>query len=172
MPLPPLYDPEAVKPMWEELTHVGVTRTPTPEEVDQHLKESKGSTLVIVNSVCGCAAGSARPGVAQALQNKTIPDSVITVFAGVERDATDRARSYMQGVPPSSPCMALFKDGELVHMLERRHIEMMNVDMLAENLVNAFNEHCEGEGPSVSPEEFAKTPIVQRCGSGVPKFEG
>lgn len=171
MALPPLYDPQAVRPMWEELSKVGVKDVHTPEEIEGVLNEKTGTTLVVVNSVCGCAAGSARPGIAKALQNAKIPDRSVTVFAGVDRDATEVARQAMQGVPPSSPCIALFKDGQLVHMLERRHIEMMNVDILADNLAGAFTEHCANEGPSVPPEVYANTPVVQRCGSSVPKAQ-
>lgn len=171
MPQPPLYDPQAVRPMWEELQAVGVQPLHQPEDVDTAMK-NKGTTLVVVNSVCGCAAGSARPGVAAALQNAKIPNSSVTVFAGVDRDAVDVARGYMTDVPPSSPAIALFKDGELVHMLERRHIEMMNVDVLAQNLREAFDKYCEAEGPSVPPEVFAKTEISVKCGSSVPRYEG
>src|SRR5690348_3507410 len=114
MPLPPIYDPEAVAPMWQELAAVGVEPLKTPEQVDQVLKPATGTALVVVNSVCGCAAGQARPGVMHALQNGVIPDRYVTVFAGVDRDAVERAREYMSPYPPSSPCMGLFKDGKLV----------------------------------------------------------
>ena len=127
--------------MWEELAQCGVDPLKTGDDVDRALKDS-GTTLMIVNSVCGCAAGSARPGVTRALQSSVIPDNLKTVFAGVDRDATERARQHMVDVPPSSPAIALFKDGELVHMLERRHIEMMNEEMVAQNLVEAFEKHC------------------------------
>lgn len=172
MALPPLYDPEAVRPMWEELVAVGVTAVHTPEEVREVLSRPEGTALVFVNSVCGCAAGSARPGLAQSLQNAVIPDAIITVFAGVDREAVDVARSFMVGVPPSSPCVALFKDGKIVHMIERRHIEMMNIDILSRNLAEAFNKYCTRQGPSVSPEVFAKTEISVKCGSSVPRYKG
>jgi len=166
---PPLYDPEAVRPMWEELAHCGVDPVKTPEEVDAALEES-GTALMIVNSVCGCAAGSARPGVTLALQHSVIPDHLKTVFAGVDRDATERARQHMVDVPPSSPAIALFKDGELVHMLERRHIEMMNEEMVAQNLIEAFDKHCSRKGPSVPKEVYENIVTSRQCGSSVPMF--
>ena len=165
----PLYDPEAVRPMWEELAQCGVDPLKTGEDVDQALKDS-GTTLMIVNSVCGCAAGSARPGVTRALQSSVIPDNLKTVFAGVDRDATERARQHMVDVPPSSPAIALFKDGELVHMLERRHIEMMNEEMVAQNLVEAFEKHCSRPGPSVSKEVYENIVSARQCGSSIPMF--
>ena len=103
---------------------------------------AKGTTLVVVNSVCGCAAANARPGVRFSLDNEKVPSTLVTVFAGVDREATDAARSMMVPFPPSSPSMALFKDGELVHMLERHHIEGRPADMIAANLKQAYNEHC------------------------------
>lgn len=166
---PPLYDPEAVRPMWEELAQCGVDPINTSEGVDAAIQES-GTTLLIVNSVCGCAAGSARPGVTRALQHSTIPDHLKTVFAGVDRDATERARQHMVDVPPSSPCIALFKDGELVHMLERRHIEMMNEEMVAENLIEVFDKHCSRQGPSVSKETYENIVTSRQCGSSIPMF--
>jgi putative YphP/YqiW family bacilliredoxin len=165
----PLYDPEAVRPMWEELAQCGVDPIKTGEEVDGALEQT-GTTLMIVNSVCGCAAGSARPGVTRALQNSVIPDSLKTVFAGVDREATERARHHMTDVPPSSPAIALFKDGELVHMLERRHIEMMNEEMVAQNLTEAFEKHCSRQGPSVSKEVYDGLVTSRQCGSSVPMF--
>ncbi len=169
MPLPPLYDPEAVRPMREELEDCAVGALSTPEAVDTMLSRP-GTALVVVNSVCGCAAGSARPGVTRALQNARIPDHLGTVFAGVDRDATERARERMVGVPPSSPAVALFRDGELVHMLERRHIERMSPDMVAGNLVAAFDAVCEREGPSVPPEVWEQSARERMCGSSVPIF--
>jgi putative YphP/YqiW family bacilliredoxin len=165
----PLYDPEAVRPMWEELAQCGVDPLTTPEAVDEAIK-AKGTTLVMVNSVCGCAAGSARPGVTRALQHKVIPDHLKTVFAGVDRDATERARHYMVGVQPSSPSVALFKDGELVYMLERRHIERLNDDLVAQTLIEAFEKFCSRTGPSVPKEVYENLETSRRCGSSVPLF--
>lgn len=136
-----MYPAELVKPMREDLTKVGFEELHTVEEVDAAMAR-KGTTLVVVNSVCGCAAANARPGARISLQNSKTPDNLVTVFAGVDKDATDKARGYMVPFPPSSPSMALFKDGELVHMLERHHIEGRPAEMIADNLVNAYNEFC------------------------------
>ncbi len=136
-----MYPAELVKPMREDLTNIGFEELHTVEEVDKAM-EKEGTTLVVVNSVCGCAAANARPGARLSLQNPKTPDNLYTVFAGVDKDATDKARSYMVPFPPSSPSMALFKDGELVHMLERHHIEGRPAEMIAENLMGAYNEFC------------------------------
>jgi putative YphP/YqiW family bacilliredoxin len=165
----PLYDREAVRPMWEELAHCGVDPLTTAEEVDAAMK-AKGTTLIMVNSVCGCAAGSARPGVTRALQHKVIPDHLKTVFAGVDREATERARHYMVGIQPSSPSVAIFKDGQLVFMLERRHIERLNDDLVAQTLVEAFENHCSRPGPSVPKEVYESLETSRQCGSSVPLF--
>jgi len=165
--LPPIYDPEAVAPMWQELAAVGVEPLKTPEEVDQALRGS-GTTLVIVNSVCGCAAGQARPGAMLALQHATIPDRYVTVFAGVDRDAVERARGYMAGFPPSSPSMGLFKDGKLVFMLQRMDLQQMNEDQVAQALRAAFDQHCAKAGPSVAEETFKQIRPYRACGSQIP----
>lgn len=136
-----MYPPELVKPMREDLTRAGFTELHTANDVEEALKKS-GTTLVVVNSVCGCAAANARPGANKSLDNLKKPDHIVTVFAGVDREAVEAARSHMVPFPPSSPSMALFKDGELVHMLERHHIEGRPADMIAENLKNAYNEYC------------------------------
>jgi putative YphP/YqiW family bacilliredoxin len=171
MALPPIYDPEAVAPMWQELAAVGVEPLKSPEEVDQALTQP-GTALVIVNSVCGCAAGQARPGAMRALQNATIPDRFVTVFAGVDRDATEKAREHMTGYPPSSPSMGLFKDGELVYMLQRTDLQQMNEQQVAEALAAAFDAHCARRGPSVDPETFAKLRPYEGCGSQIPLMPG
>lgn len=165
----PLYDPQAVKPFELELNNVGVRSLTSAAEVDDLMLEKTGTTLIVVNSVCGCAAGGARPGVALALQNGHIPDRLTTVFAGVHREAVERARSYIP-LAPSSPFVALFKDGELIFALERRHIEMMNAQMIAKELVAAFDQYCDRQGPSVSEEEFKRNGHVDQCGSTVPLF--
>lgn len=136
-----MYPAELVKPMREDLTNVGFEELHTTEAVDKALAK-EGTTLVVVNSVCGCAAANARPGARMSLENAKRPDNLVTVFAGVDREATDKAREYMIPFPPSSPSMALFKDGELVHMLERHHIEGRPAELIAENLMDAYNEHC------------------------------
>ncbi|NRB82987.1 MAG: BrxA/BrxB family bacilliredoxin [Winogradskyella sp.] len=136
-----MYPAELVKPMREDLTNVGFEELHTTEAVDNALAKG-GTTLVVVNSVCGCAAANARPGARMSLQNEKHPTNLVTVFAGVDKEATDKAREYMIPFPPSSPSMALFKDGELVHMLERHHIEGRPAELIAENLMDAYNEHC------------------------------
>jgi putative YphP/YqiW family bacilliredoxin len=136
-----MYPPELVKPMREDLTNVGFEELHTSEAVDNAIAK-EGTTLVVVNSVCGCAAANARPGTRMSLQNTKRPDHLVTVFAGVDREATDKARAHMIPFPPSSPSMALFKDGELVHMLERHHIEGRPAELIAENLMDAYNEYC------------------------------
>jgi putative YphP/YqiW family bacilliredoxin len=136
-----MYPPELVKPMREDLTNVGFTELHSADDVNTALKK-EGTTLLVVNSVCGCAAANARPGARMSLQNTKTPDNLVTVFAGVDRDAVDAAREQMIPFPPSSPSMGLFKNGELVHMLERHHIEGRHADMIAENLKGAFDEFC------------------------------
>lgn len=136
-----MYPPELVKPMREDLTNIGFTELHTENDVQTALQK-EGTTLVVVNSVCGCAAANARPGARMALQNAKTPDHLVTVFAGVDREAVDAARAQMVPFPPSSPSMALFKNGELVHMLERHHIEGRQAAMIAENLKGAFDEFC------------------------------
>ncbi len=136
-----MYPPDLIKPMREELTGIGFKETHTADEVDAAINKS-GTTLVVVNSVCGCAAANARPGARMSLDNNKKPDQLITVFAGVDKEATDKARAHMVPFPPSSPAMALFKDGELVHMLERHHIEGRPAEIIADNLKDAYNEYC------------------------------
>ncbi|MGH7567570.1 MAG: BrxA/BrxB family bacilliredoxin [Gemmatimonadales bacterium] len=142
----PLYDPRLVQPMREELTRIGFRELRTPEEVDAALEErAQGAaepTLVVVNSVCGCAARNARPAVALAVRHDKRPARLLTVFAGQEAEATARARSYFTGYPPSSPQMALFRDGALVFMLERRQIEGRDARDIAADLVAAFERYC------------------------------
>ena len=136
-----MYPADLIKPMREDLTSIGFKELHTEAEVDEAIAK-KGTTLVVVNSVCGCAAANARPGARLSLQNAKTPDHLVTVFAGVDKEATEKARDYMVPFPPSSPSMALFKDGELVHMLERHHIEGRPAEMIAENLMDAYNELC------------------------------
>lgn len=136
-----MYPAELVKPMREDLTKVGFTELHTANEVNEALKK-EGTTLVVVNSVCGCAAANARPGANMSLENSKKPDHLVTVFAGVDQEAVAAARNHMVPFPPSSPSMALFKNGELVHMLERHHIEGRPAQMIAENLKDAYNQHC------------------------------
>lgn len=138
-----MYPEQLVAPMRLDLTSAGFTELKTAEEVDKLLKDQKGTTLVVINSVCGCAAGAARPGVKWALQNsEKRPGQLTTVFAGVDGEAVARAREYTLPYPPSSPSIALFKDGELVHFVERHHIEGRNAQMIGEHLVEVFDEYC------------------------------
>ena len=131
-----------IRPMREELTRLGVQEMKTPEAVDEILQHSNGTVMVVVNSICGCAAGKARPGVALALQHEVRPDKVATVFAGADIEATERARSYFTGYPPSSPSIGLLKDGQLVYMMQRHQIEGKGPEQIAEELKHAFDRHC------------------------------
>lgn len=166
----PLYDLEAVRYMWEELNNIGIRSLRTPDEVDGAL-EKKGTTLVVVNSVCGCAAGHARPGVGMALQHNVIPDHLTTVFAGVDRDATERAREHMPGFTPSSPSVALFKDGKLVYLLHRSQIERMDAKGVSMDLIDAFEAFCKAKGPSVPREVFEYNFAPARCSSTIPRYQ-
>jgi putative YphP/YqiW family bacilliredoxin len=138
-----MYPEQLVSPMRVDLTSAGFKELKTPEEVEQNLQSNKGTTLLVINSVCGCAAGAARPGVKWALQNSTKkPDALTTVFAGVDKDAVAKAREFTLPYPPSSPSIALFKDGELVHFVERHHIEGRNAQMIGQHLLEVFDEFC------------------------------
>lgn len=136
-----MYPQEIVAPMENELVSRGFDALRSSKEVDEVIAK-EGTTLVVVNSVCGCAAGSARPGVLFSLENEKKPQHLTTVFAGVDREAVDQARNYMLPYPPSSPCIALFKDGKLVHMVERHHIEGRTHDMIASHLKMVYDEFC------------------------------
>ncbi|MFZ1731690.1 MAG: BrxA/BrxB family bacilliredoxin [Bacteroidota bacterium] len=166
----PMYDPKAVQPMRDELTAVGFVELLTPEAVDSAVQDTSGVMLVVVNSVCGCAAGSARPGATRALQHSVIPDRFVTVFAGQEREAVDRMRSHFTGFAPSSPCMAIFKDGKLEVMLQRHDIEGRSADEIAADLRNHFDMLATRSGPSIAPEEFEKLEYDRTCGSRIPRL--
>lgn len=137
-----MYPPELTRPMAQELIDSGFVSLSQPSDVDKALMENSGTTLLVVNSVCGCAAANARPGVRISLQNENKPDHLVTVFAGVDMASTARAREIMLPYPPSSPAIALFKNGKLVHMLERHHIEGRSAQMIADNLKNAYSAYC------------------------------
>lgn len=138
-----MYPEHLVAPMRADLTVAGFKELKTSAEVDEFMKNQKGTALVVINSVCGCAAGAARPGVKLALaQAGKKPDQIVTVFAGVDTDAVAKVREYSLPYPPSSPSIAIFRDGELVHFIERHHIEGRNAQMIAEHLVGAFEEFC------------------------------
>jgi len=136
------YPEEVIKPMREELTRLGVEELRTAEAVDHVVKNSQGTVMVVVNSICGCAAGKARPGIALALQHGVRPDKVATVFAGADIEATERARSYFTGYLPSSPSIGLLKDGQLVYMMERYQIEGKGPEQIAEELKSPFEKCC------------------------------
>src|SRR6187551_2415526 len=138
-----MYPEQLVAPMRTDLTSAGFAELKSSQEVDTYLQSKKGTILLVINSVCGCAAGAARPGVRWALQNSAKkPDSLATVFAGVDKEAVAKAREYTLPYPPSSPSIALFKDGELVHFIERHHIEGRNAQMIGSHLVEVFEEYC------------------------------
>lgn len=144
------YSEILIKPMREDLTRAGVEETRTPEQVEDAIKNTKGTLLVVVNSVCGCAAGKARPGIAMALQSDVRPDRAVTVFAGADIEATATARAHFAPYPPSSPQIALFKDGELVYMMERHQIERKFADQIADELTEAFGKYCAPQQSLVS----------------------
>ena len=136
------YSELMIRPMREELTRIGVEELRTAEDVEKTVRNSDGTVMIVVNSICGCAAGKARPGIARALQHEVRPDKVATVFAGADIEATEKARSYFTGYAPSSPSIALLKDGKLVWMLERRQIEGRDATAVADELTRAFDQHC------------------------------
>ena len=166
----PTYDLESVQPMRDELVAVGFEDLRTAQGIDKAVGETTGSVLVMINSVCGCAAGSARPGVAMALQHHVIPDRLITVFAGMEHDAVERVRALHAGYPPSSPSLVLLRDGKLIAMLERRMIEEKTAEQIAADLVQLFTRHCSRPGPSIPAREFAKLEFAQVCGTSIPRY--
>ena len=152
----PTYDSDTVQPMRDELTSVGFKELLTPEDVDKALDRSDGKTmLVVINSVCGCSAGSARPGVMVALQNGIIPDEFYTLFGGMEKDAIDRYRNkYLQNHQPSSPHIALFRNGEPVAILQRSYIERHKAEDISSELVTIFSKECNNTGPSIPAKDF------------------
>jgi putative YphP/YqiW family bacilliredoxin len=137
-----MYPNVLVIPMREDLTRLGISELRTAEEVDEVFSNQKGTTFLVINSVCGCAAGNARPAVKIALDHHVVPDKLTTVFAGQDQEATARARSYIEGYPPSSPSMVLFKDGQLVEMIQRHQIEGRTPEEIAGDLTRAFDKHC------------------------------
>ncbi len=168
----PMYDQDAVQSMRDELVAVGFEELLTAEDVDNAIKNNDNKTvLVMINSVCGCAAGSARPGVSLALQNDIIPDKIYTGFAGQERDAVDRIRQHIKDYPPSSPSIALFKNGKLIHFVPRLDIEGYTAEQIAQSLKNVFNEKCSSKGPSITPEQFSQVMYAKQCGSRIPLFK-
>ena len=166
----PIYDPESVQPMRDELIYVGFLEANTSQLLDLHLSQKDDNTvLVVINSVCGCAAGSARPGVALALQNNTIHDKLITVFAGQDRDAVEHLRNkYLSKFPPSSPFIVLLKNGEVVYAMQRLNIEGKYAEEIAEELIEVFDKVCTFKGPSISKEKYDQLIHAKMCGSKIP----
>ncbi|MBV6418928.1 MAG: hypothetical protein DAHOPDDO_00138 [Ignavibacteriaceae bacterium] len=170
---PPIYDQSSVQPMRDELVAVGFNELLTPKEVEEAIKVNNNETVfVFINSVCGCAAGSARPGISLALQNEIIPDKLYTVFAGQERDAVDKTRELIGNLPPSSPSVALFKNGKLVHFMHRYEIEGSMPKQISDYWRSIFNEQCSKQGPSIPAEHFEKVMYAKQCGSKIPLFQG
>ncbi|MFD2615089.1 BrxA/BrxB family bacilliredoxin [Paenibacillus gansuensis] len=134
---------DMVQPMRDDLTRIGITELRTPEQVEESIPNADGTTLLVINSVCGCAAGQCRPGVARALQNSKVPNNLYTVFAGQDKEATAKAREYLAPYPPSSPSIAVFKNGELVHFIERHQIENRSADEIAADLSQAFDKYVD-----------------------------
>ncbi len=171
MSRPPMYDQNAVQPMRDALIAVGFKELMAPKDVDEAINVKNNKTvLVMINSVCGCAAGSARPGISLALQNDVIPDELYTGFAGQERDAVDRIRQLIGNFPPSSPSIALFENGKLLYFMPRYQIEGRSVEDIAMDWKGIFNKYCKNNGPSVSPENFEKIRYAVSCGSKIPLF--
>jgi putative YphP/YqiW family bacilliredoxin len=166
----PMYDPSAVQPMRDELLFVGFNELITSEEVDKSLsKQNDETTFVFINSVCGCAAGSARPGISLALQNSKIPNNILTVFAGQDKEAVETVRTkYLSKFPPSSPSAALIKNGEVIFFLPRHHIEGRSPEQIAEILKSIFDENCEAQGPSITKEKYDQLVHAKMCGSKIP----
>jgi len=170
----PNYDPAAIQYMRDELTVVGFTELSTLEEVDQTLLQHPEETvLLVVNSVCGCAAGSARPGVALALQHKEIPDQLVTVFAGMDKKAVEYVRQkFLSSYVPSSPCFVLFRNGKIEFIMERKDLVNRSPEEISEILIRVFDEKCQRPGPSISPEKYAQLENVVICSSHLPKYQG
>ncbi len=166
----PLYDEDAVQPMRDEVVYVGFEELTTAESVEVAFEQNKDkSVLVFINSVCGCAAGSARPGVTEAVQHKVIPDKLYTVFAGQDRDAVDYFRNkYLSRVVPSSPSIFLFQNGELVFALQRLNIEGHEAEEISKVLKTAFDEFCTKQGPSITKEKYELLVSARVCGSTIP----
>ncbi len=173
MSRPPLYDQDAVQPMRDALIAVGFKELLTSKDVDDAINVNDDQVvLVMINSVCGCAAGSARPGVSLALQHNAIPDRLVTGFAGQEREAVDKIRELIKGYPPSSPSIAIFKNGQLMYFMQRYNIEGRSAEEIAADLREAFDELCTKQGPSIPPDAFEKVTYAVQCGSKIPLYKG
>jgi len=166
----PKYDPTAVQPMRDELTYIGFTELKTEDEVHKYLSNKNDeTTFVFINSVCGCAAGSARPGISLALQCKTIPNNIVTAFAGQDNEAVNAIRTkYLRQFAPSSPSAALIKNGEVIFMMPRHYFEGRREQHIAELLNEVFVNNCSKEGPSIPKEKFELLVHARKCGSKIP----
>lgn len=168
----PTYDPVAVQPLRDELLQVGFQDLYSPGDVDQAIN-AQGTTLLVLNSVCGCSAGAARPGVSAALQSTKIPDRMVALFAGQEKAAVAHLRTkYFGQSAPSSPNVALFQDGKLVMHMERHHIQQMDAQSIADVLAAEFQKICTKEGPSIPQEKYENLAYVVSCGSTMPRLDG
>jgi putative YphP/YqiW family bacilliredoxin len=170
----PTYDPEAVQYMRDELTTVGFQELLTLDDVDEGLlNQTDKSVFLVVNSVCGCAAGSARPGVALALQHQVIPDKLVTVFAGMEKKAVEYIRQrFLSDFVPSSPCFALFQNGELQFVMERKDLVNKSPEEISDILRNVFDQNCSRTGPSIPASEYEQLSNVVQCSSNLPRYTG
>ena len=170
----PNYDPAAVQHMREELTHVGFKELLTLDEVDEALlKNNDESVLLVINSVCGCAAGSARPGVALSLQHHIIPEHLVCTFAGMDKKALEYIRQrFLSNYVPSSPCFALFRNGEIEFIMERKDLVDRSPEEFAEILIQVFEQKCKRPGPSISPDKYNKLDNVIMCSSNIPRYQG
>ncbi len=169
----PNYDPQAVQYMRDELTDVGFVECLTLEDADRFLLERGDETvLLVINSVCGCAAGSARPGVAMALQHKVIPDHLVTVFAGMEKKVVEYVRQrFLSDFMPSSPLFAIFRNGSPEFVMQRKDIVNKSPEEISQILIGIFDRMCRKAGPSISPEKFAKLENIVMCSSNLPKYQ-
>jgi putative YphP/YqiW family bacilliredoxin len=169
----PNYDPDAVQYMRDELTNVGFKELLTLEDIDKTLLQKNDKIVfLVINSVCGCAAGSARPGVALALQHTTIPDELVTVFAGMDKKAVEYARQrFLSDFIPSSPTFVLFKNGKIEFIMERKDIINKNPEIIADILTRIFDHKCSRKGPSIPPEKFKQIDNNAQCSSHIPRFQ-
>lgn len=165
----PIYDPVSVQPLRDELIYTGFKEILTTNDVEQTLNIQDKTILYVLNSVCGCAAGTARPGINLSLQNSIIPDILVTSFAGQDREAIDYLRQkYLQGIPPSSPFIILFKNNEILYMMQRFNIENKPAELLAEELIKVYQKYCNRQGPSIPKEDYEKLVHAKTCGSKIP----
>lgn len=171
---PPTYDPEMVQPLRDELKAAGFRETHTPLEFEESIGgDNEKTTLLVINSVCGCSAGSSRPGICKALQYNTIPDNLVTVFAGQDTSVLNHIRNdYLGDFPPSSPNVALFRGDSLISFLPRAFFQTNSADEVTEALIELFDQNCNASGPSISPAHYDELTHAISCGSKIPRFDG